>query len=255
MRRITTPFFVIVALLLAASAFARDSRKELSVNLKFAPQEGVKANSPDLTPSVLERTIAFNVEDARGGDATAIGQATNDDDESFPVRASSDVIAYLTDTVRQVASDWGVKTADKPDRVLTLKVARFFVDESNKALGSVYAAEVKFTYTLADASGKKLIEGAASGSAHRYGRARSADNCNEVLSDSLKEAFANVISDPRLQEAWASGKASGGSTAGGGSPAAESVEERLRKLDDLLKKGLITKEEYNKKRAEILKDI
>jgi hypothetical protein len=36
---------------------------------------------------------------------------------------------------------------------------------------------------------------------------------------------------------------------------AESAEDRLRKLDDLLKKGLITKAEYDKKRAEILKDM
>ena len=131
---------------------------------------------------------------------------------------------------------------------------RFFVDESNKAVGSVYASEVKFTYTLEDGKGKRLTDGAASGSAHRYGRARSADNCNEVLSDALKEAYAEVLSDPRVEDAWVSGKSTGGS--GGGSTAKpESVEERLRKLDDLLKKGLITKEEYDKKRAEILKDV
>jgi hypothetical protein len=37
--------------------------------------------------------------------------------------------------------------------------------------------------------------------------------------------------------------------------ATESVEERLRKLDDLLKKGLITKAEYDQKRADILKNF
>jgi hypothetical protein len=35
-------------------------------------------------------------------------------------------------------------------------------------------------------------------------------------------------------------------------PKKETAEERLRKLEDLLKKGLITKEEYRKKREEIL---
>lgn len=38
-------------------------------------------------------------------------------------------------------------------------------------------------------------------------------------------------------------------------PAASTVEERLKKLDDLLKKGLITKAEYDRKRAEVLKDL
>ncbi|HUP59996.1 MAG TPA: SHOCT domain-containing protein [Thermoanaerobaculia bacterium] len=243
---------IVIAFVITASAAARDTRKELTVNLRFAPQEGVQANSPDLTPAILERTIDLRIEDARGGeDALDIGQGTNDDDKAFTIRASTEVVPYLTDTLRQVAEGWGIKLAAKPDRVLTLRVARFFVDESNKALGSVYAAEVKLTYVLADAAGRKLMEGAASGSAHRYGRARSADNCNEVLSDSLKEAFANVVSDPQLQEAWSSGRAASGAQGG----SADSVEERLRKLDELLKKGLITKDEYDKKRAEILKDI
>lgn len=242
----------VIAILVAVPAFGRDSRKELTVNLRFVPQEGVKSNSPDLTPGVLEKTVAVRIEEGRGSDAAmAIGQGTNDDDQSFPIRASIEVVPYLTDTLGQIAAGWGLKLADSPDRVLTLRLTRFFVDESNKAVGSVYAAEVKFTYVLTDGAGKKLLEGASSGSAHRYGRARSGDNCNEVLSDSVKEAFANVLSDSRLQEAWSSGRATGGNTAA----PAESVEERLRKLDELLKKGLITKDEYNKKRAEILKDI
>jgi hypothetical protein len=72
---------------------------------------------------------------------------------------------------------------------------------------------------------------------------------NEVLSDALKEAYSNVLSDQPLQSAWVTGKPAGKAVP------AESAEERLRKLDDLLKKGLITKDEYQTKRAEILKDM
>ena len=241
-----------VTMFISVSVAGRDTKKELTVDLKFAPQEGVQSNSPDLTPGVLQQSVDLRVEDGRGGNALVIGQGTNDDDQTFAIRASTDVIAYLADTLRQTATGWGIKSAEKPDRILTLRLMRFFVDESNKALGSVYAAEVKFTYILADGSGRTLLEGASSGSAHRYGRARSADNCSEVLSDSLKEAFANALSDPRLQEAWSSGRSA---SAGGATSNTDSVEERLRKLDELLKKGLITKEEYTKKRAEILKDI
>ena len=243
-----------MAMLVALAAFARDTRRELSVNLKFAPQEGVDSHSPDLTAGMMERAVALRVEDGRGGDATEIGQGTNDDDRHFPIVASTDVLPYIAETLTSVADDWGLKVdAKAADRVLKIKLMRFYVDESNKAVGSVYASEVKVTYTLEDGKGTKLMDGAASGSAHRYGRARSEDNCNEVLSDALKEAFAEVLSHPRLQDAWVSGKAAGGS--GGGSSKPESVEERLRKLDDLLKKGLITKEEYDRKRAEILKDV
>lgn len=37
-----------------------------------------------------------------------------------------------------------------------------------------------------------------------------------------------------------------------GSAESLSIEDRLRKLDDLYKKGLITEDEYKKKRAELL---
>jgi hypothetical protein len=247
-------FSAAAMLVLASAMLARDTRQELTVNLKFVPQEGVQSTSPDLLPAVLERSFELRVEDGRSAEAArSVGQGTNDDDKAFPIVAGSDVIGYVKDTLQQVATGWGLKT-ETPERVLTLRVVRFFVDESNKALGSVYAAEVKLTYVLTDASGRKLAEGASSGSAHRYGRARSAENCSEVLSDALKEAFSDALSNTQLQTAWAAGKAG---TVSSTAPAAsaDSVEERLRKLDDLLKKGLITKEEYAKKRAEILKDV
>jgi hypothetical protein len=69
----------------------------------------------------------------------------------------------------------------------------------------VYSSEVKLGYTLRNGAGKTLAEGVGEGSTHRYGRAHSQDNINEVLSDALKEAFANVLNDSSLQSAW-SGK-------------------------------------------------
>jgi hypothetical protein len=245
--------YVVLALLISARAVVA---KDLTVNLKFTPQEGVHSESPDLPPSMLERSYELRVEDGRGvADAQTIGQGTDDDDHNFPIRSgSNDVVPYVKQTLEQVSDSWGLKTAAPVERILTVKVSRFFVEESNKALGSMYASEVKLAWILSDAKGKQLAEGAGSGSAHRYGRARSGDNCSEVLSDALKEAFSDVLATSSLQSAWTSGKAvsSGSSTS---SSSNDSVEERLRKLDDLLKKGLITKAEYDKKRAEILKDV
>jgi hypothetical protein len=226
---------------------------DFNVDLKFLPQEGVQSNSPDLAPSVLDKDVRIAVEDGRGGDdALVIGKGTDDDDHAFAIRATTAVLPYLGATSQDVAKEWGIKTSDKSERVLTLRFTRFFVEESNKALGSVYAAEAKMTFTLTE--GKKLLaEGAASGSAHRYGRSRSDENANEVLSDALKESLANAFGDSRLQSAWGSGKSAPG-TAKAKEPA-ESVEQRLKKLDELLKKGLITKEEYDRKRAEILSEL
>ncbi len=39
------------------------------------------------------------------------------------------------------------------------------------------------------------------------------------------------------------------------SSAKPSAEERLKRLDDLKQKGLLTEQEYKQKRAEILKDL
>ena len=150
--------------------------------------------------------------------------------------------------------DWGLHLEPPAARILIIQLTRFNLDESNKALGSVYGTEVKFAFVLKDAKGSSLLEGATSGTAHRYGHAHNVDNCNEVLSDALKEAFSNVLGDAQLQSAWVSGKRTGSAAPSATAPA-ETPEQRLKKLDELYKKGLITKDEYDRKRAEILKEL
>jgi len=246
-----------VAIAIAACsvvAYARGNLKELTVPLKYVPQEGVHASSPDLQPGVLTTAVELRFEDARRlDDPFLIGQGTGGDDKRFPIHADRSVIDYVRESLAATAKDWGLHTEAPAARLLVIQLTRFDLDESNKALGSVYGTEVKFAYTLKDAKGSVLAEGATSGTAHRYGHAHSVDNCNEVLSDALKEAFANVLADVNLQSAWVSGKQSGAATAH--AAPAETPEERLHKLDDLYKKKLITKEEYDAKRAEILKEL
>ena len=234
---------------IAAAAFARGNLKELTVPLKYTPQEGVHAATVDLPPALLKEPVDIRVEDARKlDDPKWIGQGTGGDDKVFPVHTDDSVIAYVQQAAFAVAKQWSLKLEPTASRTLVIQVSRFAIEESNKAVGSMYGGEVKLAYALKDARGRTLAEGAVSGTAHRYGRAHSSDNINEVMSDALKEAFANVLGDKPLQTAWTSGKPATSS-------AAESAEERLRKLDELLKKGLITKAEYDKKRSEILKDL
>jgi len=251
MRSHRFPFLAALILICAVSIHAKDTTQQLIVDLKFMPQEGVHSSTADLTSSMTEHPVTLQIEDARGGaDALVIGEGTNDDDHLFPIRASTDPRQFVATATEQIVTSWGLKTGAAADRTLLVRLTRFYVNEGNKAVGSVYAAEVKIAYKLSDKSGKALFEAATSGTAHRYGRARSISNCNEVLSDALKEAVANALSDSALQTAWASGKS--GAAA---STQKESVEERLKKLDELLQKGLITKEEHQKRRAEILKEI
>jgi hypothetical protein len=255
---------------LSTAPGAAAEQKDLLVALKFVPQESVRSSGVALPSSVLDRALEITVDDARTlDDPKVIGTGTDDDDRPFPIVTSVDVPQYVRDAITQITGAYAIKTAAGADRKLTLRVSRFFVNESNKAVGSTYMAEVHLAYSLLDSRGTLLVESAASGSASRYGRARSGDNCSEVLSDALKEAFARVIGDQALLAAWKSGTAApangvsarpaaaapAAAAPAAAAPVKESVEERLRKLNDLLKKGLITQEEYKVKRAEILKDV
>jgi hypothetical protein len=256
MRRLPIALLV---LSFASLAYGRGNLAELTVPLKFVPQEGVQTNSADLRPEVLEQAVEVRVEDARKlPDLLVIGKGTGGDDKVFPIHADREVRAFIQETLDGIGKEWSLKTDASPARILRIRITAFAIDESNKALGSLYSSEVRLAFTLENRQGHALASGTGSGSTHRYGRAHSADNINEVLSDALKEAYANVLGDPMLQTAWISGKPSGTATAASAAaPAApaESVETRLQKLDELLKKGVITKEEYQKKRAEILKDL
>lgn len=257
MSKRTQSILAVLLVFVASGAGARGAPKPFA--LKFTPQEGVEQTSLNLEPALLERSVEIRVDDGRKlADPAVVGQGTDDDDRKFPIKSESEVVPYLKETLIAVAKDWAIKTDPPADRVLTFTVKQFFVDESNKALGSVYQAEVKLAFTLHDAKGTTIDDGITSGDATRYGRSGSSENYNEVLSDALKDVFANVLSDPGLQAAWASGKASGplaSTTAAKDDEPKETPEERLKKLDELLKKKLITKEEYDKKRAEILKEL
>jgi hypothetical protein len=237
---------------LAAVLPAWAQPKELVVALRFTPQGSSREALVALPPSMLDRSVEIQLVDWRNlTDASSLGEGTDDDDRPFAIRASTDVVGFVTDTVTALAGTRGLKTAAPADRQIRLRLTRFAVNESNKAVGSTYSAEVHLAYTVTDAEGNELAEGAAAGVANRYGRARSGANCSEVLSDALKEAFMGTLGDPKLQAAWTSVTSSAPPTSAAGK---ETMEERLRRVDDLLKKGLITPEEHKLLRAQILKE-
>ncbi|MEP7116126.1 MAG: SHOCT domain-containing protein [Acidobacteriota bacterium] len=244
------PAVAVLAVVLAAGPAV--AQTGLTVALKFSPQGSSADNAVALSPSLLAQAIGLRVTDGREApDLLVLGAGTDDDDRPFPIRSDIEVPPFVEQVVRQLADAHRVQRESTAPRQLQLRLTRFRVDESNKAVGSTYSAQVHFAYAMTDRTGAVLAEGAVVGTANRYGRARSGANCAEVLSDALREAFAKVLADTSLQAAWRSGTATRSTTP---PPAKESIEQRLRQIDDLLKKGLITPEEYKQKRAEILKD-
>src|SRR2546423_563528 len=143
-RRFTTALVVVS---IAGLAHARGNLKELTVSLKFTPQEGVHATTADLPPALLNQAVDIRVDDARKlDDALLIGHGTGGDDKVFPIHADHDVIAFVQEMVSGLGKDWSLKQEHPAPRTLTLQLMRFDVDESNKAIGSIYATEVRFGF-------------------------------------------------------------------------------------------------------------
>src|SRR5207244_7149097 len=112
------------------------------------------------------------VEDARKfADPLVIGQGAGSDDKIIPIHAVHDVIALIQEIFTGISKEWSLKKDHPAGRTLIPQVTRFYVDESNKVLGSMYGTEVKFAYILKDARCQTLAEGMGTGSAHRYGHA------------------------------------------------------------------------------------
>lgn len=208
----------------------------LQVQLRFAPQESVASSAPVLSPGVTERPVRLTLDDARAGaDPAIIGDSTDDDDRVWPVRATNGVLDWAREVLTKTTAEWGIRSGADAPLTLAGKLVRFTVNEGNKPVGSVYNANVQLSFALKNAKGETLWEGNGPGDATRYGRSRSADNCNEVLSDALKEAYSAVLAEPALQEAWL-GKTAPRPTAG----PAVSPEDLLAELVKLEKQGFTT---------------
>ncbi|HEX9942370.1 MAG TPA: hypothetical protein VGG03_10165 [Thermoanaerobaculia bacterium] len=234
-----------IALILLGAAGAQAADKGIfTISLRYAPQESVGTSNAVLLPGITERPVKLSIAEGRAGDDPAvIGDSSDDDDRVWPVRASNDVIAWANEVLKKNAADWGIKTSDSAPLTLSGKLTRFRVVESNKAVGSTYNAEAQVAFTLADSQGRTLWEGATSGDATRYGRSRSAENTNEVLSDAIKEAYANLFNDAGLQNAWVGkGKPAASAPVASPAPAAPAVSpsELLADLVKLKKQGFTT---------------
>jgi uncharacterized lipoprotein YajG len=193
---------LLLCVLAAAPALAKDTGV-LTISLRYSPQESVGSDSPTLLPGISERPVRVAVEDGRTvQDLAVIGETTDDDDRLWPVRVANSLPAWASEVLTRNAGEWGIRVANDAPLTLEAKIIRFKISESNKALGSTFNADVQVALTLKDSKGRTLWEGTAPGDATRYGKSRSEENINEVLSDALKEAYATGLAETGLQNAW-----------------------------------------------------
>jgi uncharacterized lipoprotein YajG len=224
-----------LALLAALPAAARDSGP-MTMALQYTPQESVGTSSAVLAPGIADRPVRLSIEDGRAGnDPTVIGEISDHDDQVFPVHASNSVAGWANEVLQKNVADWGVKVSPNAPLSLTGKLTQFRLAASTKALGSTYNAEIQVNFILKDAQSRTLWEGAAAGDATRYGHSYSAENANEVLSDALKEAYADAFNNPGLQSAWTSGKGRASSAAASAPVTTEPAVTPSELLTDLVK--------------------
>lgn len=233
------------ALVLGTTRVEAADKGPLTISLRYAPQESVATSSAVLGSGMNERPVQVTMEDGRAGsDPAVIGDSSDDDDHMWPVKASNSVVTWADEVLRKNLGDWGIKVSPDAPQTLAGKLTRVRVVESNKAVGSTYQAEVQVAFALKNAQGGVLWEGTALGDATRYGRARSEENVNEVLSDAIKEVYANALNDAGLQNAWM-GKAaprSESSPAAAQSPSGPPISpaDLLAELVKLKKQGFTT---------------
>jgi hypothetical protein len=232
--RTTLPVLLLV---LAVSPLSAKELGPFNITLRYSPQESVGTSVPTLMMGISDVPLRLSIGDARTiTDPAVIGDSTDDDDRVWPIRAASDLMAWANEVLLKNAGEWGIRVSDSAPLQLKGTLLRFMVNESNKAVGSVYNADIRVGFRLLDAQGQTLWEGNASGDATRYGKSRVEENVNEVLSDAIKEAYATALGDPALQNAWL-GKS--GPVASTSAPAAADMtpDELLAELVKLKKQG------------------
>jgi hypothetical protein len=191
---------VAASLLPALRAEARESGP-FTLTLQSPPQEAA-GDAAAAAAFAGHPAKVMVVEGRAGADLTAIGEISDHADKVFPIHAANDAVAWADGAFKQSAASAGIRVSPDAPLALTAKLTGLKLTAVTKAFGSTYNAEIQLTYILTDGKGRTLWQGAAEGSANRYGKARSAENANEVLADAVKEAFGNVLNDAGLQGAW-----------------------------------------------------
>lgn len=188
--------------LLLALASPMFGAKEMRLKLLFTPKENVTANLPVTDKANPAKLIEVQpLRDARSlPDLSVVGE-NREERKPKPVRTTSSVADFATEALKKCLYDWGVRLG-QGQLVLAGEITNLFVTEEN-----TYSTAVNIRFRLQDQAGKVLWEGIVAGDAHQWGRSFSEENYNEQISDALKRTFANLVSNPGFEDAWA-GKAS-----------------------------------------------
>lgn len=197
------PITIGIAIAVALAHPATAKKNNPNVSLEFTPQQAVAAAVANVAGAMLDKPVALHFEDDRQGeDPKSIGIRTDDKDRRHNLVATSDVPEFVEQILVETAKNWGIRFDDDAGLELDVHLLQFNLLETNQAVGATYNATVRLEYALRAGDAEPRVRSTVVGDATRYGRKFSNTNCNEVLSDAMLEAFAEMFSDPALQRAW-----------------------------------------------------
>ena len=177
-------------LMTACSTTKQDS---LNVPLAFRPERVTPGLHSELIPSPGLRLHLAPVVDARALH-DRIGENIEDSEMGpRPIYAegmSPDVFVYeiLARELMSVGYAPGADAAGA-NRILTVKLDRFFTVESN-----LYRCEVAISSEVRSEAGQVLWQGRSVGKSQRFGRSLSLENYNQSFSDATLRAIADLLS-------------------------------------------------------------
>jgi len=188
MNRIVVLTFVV----LAASSSPLFAKGAIDLPLDYRPTN-TERPSLDITGMSAVTLSVGGVADERGkGSVVGINV---EDDAHDEVVAKNSVTDFVSGVVSKEIRTLGVKIGGGGGKELVVAIQELWVEES-----SIYKGQAQLRFTLTS-GGKELWAGVVSGSSTRWGRSRSRDNYNEVLSDSLMDAVMRLLENEAFRAA------------------------------------------------------
>lgn len=140
---------------------------------------------------------AIQVNDARTTPVIGKRYLETNPSVTAPVRASSDVKAWVRSGAEASAQRVGIKQ-NSTGPVLRLTIRQIATNE-NVARRSGYEARIQISAELARKSDGACWQDRVEGAAENYGYSGTADNYQETLNHALDRAMIRLLSDPGFQ--------------------------------------------------------
>lgn len=184
-----------LAILLTVTSGAQAKTALLQhVPLRWTPTSDLKLGTMQMSGA----SIQFEPFQDLRENPEAIGE-NREDSVPKPVTTTDDVGAFVSQHMRELLDQAGLKTVDI-DGAVTIKgeVKQFFVRET-----STYKSTVSVHLTVVGRDGQTLWSGTAAGDATRFGRSYKLDNYYEVLCDAVVNTVSSMLQSAEFQKALA----------------------------------------------------